>query len=147
MNQFTYKVAVFKLFTWTFWGSGDTWGDGWFFLCLIMNLLGWNLPTGNENVKGVGGGPGRHCCQNCPALQLQAWGPPAAPCSLGTDRVPLCRASTCLHHQRELSSQQFRKRGHYWNAAGSASLRPLEGITGLLPPCLASPVNPSLPGD
>lgn len=60
-----------------------------------MNLLGWNLPTGNENVKGVGGGPGRDCCQNCPALQLQAWGPPAAPCSLGTDQGPLCRASTC----------------------------------------------------
>ena len=65
------------------------------FLRLIMNLLGWNLPTGNENVKGVGGGPGRDCCQNCPALQLQAWGPPAAPCSLGTDQGPLCRASTC----------------------------------------------------
>ena len=45
------------------------------FLCLKKNLLGWSLPTGNENVKGVGGAPGRHCYQNCPAFQLRAWGP------------------------------------------------------------------------
>lgn len=46
------------------------------------------------------------------------------------DRGPLCRASTCFHHQGELSSQQFRKRSDYWNAAGRASLCPPRGLQG-----------------
>lgn len=46
------------------------------------------------------------------------------------DRGPLCRASTCFHHQGELSSQQFRKRSHYWNTAGRASLCPPRGLQG-----------------
>lgn len=102
--------------------SGDAQGDCWF-LCLTMNLLGWNLPTGNENVKSVGG-TWASLLSELPAFQLRAWEPRGCASSLEhRDRKgPLCKRLLASTTRGAVVS--FRKRSHYWNTAGRASLCP-----------------------